>query len=175
MTENTLTPGPAELATLKMRAKALEQLRIPHSGDRPNLEHLLTGMKDVVVDDKGRLNIPKQFWDKMGGGALVHIFLPPTKQGLWVFSATEFKALYNNALEETGRPLNKAEPIERLTLMLNYSEPVTPDGLGRIPIPADYLKAAGFKKRDRVIVVGSGNFLEVLRPTPPASKPNQIG
>jgi DNA-binding transcriptional regulator/RsmH inhibitor MraZ len=175
MTENTLTPGNAELATLKMRQEALKQLRLPHSGDRPNLEHLLTGMKEVTVDDKGRLNIPGQFWDKMGGDAPVHIFLPPTKQGLWVFSATEFKALYDSALEETHRPLNKAEPIERVTLMLNYSESVTPDGLGRITIPADYLRAVGFKKRDRVVVVGSGNFLEVLRPTLPASKPNQIG
>jgi DNA-binding transcriptional regulator/RsmH inhibitor MraZ len=169
MTENTLTPGNAELATLKMREEALKQLRLPHSGDRPNLEHLLTGMKEVTVDDKGRLNIPGQFWDKMGGGAPVRIFLPPTKEGLWVFSATEFKALYNNAMEEAHRPLNRTEPIERLRLMLNYSEPVTPDNLGRISIPADYLRAVGFKKGDRVVVVGSGNFLEVLRPTPPAS------
>lgn len=145
-----------------IRSIAVEQLRFPPSGGTGlKLDRLMTGTKDVTVDDKGRMYIPTSFREQLGSGSPVYVFAPPGEQGLWVFSEKEWKGLTNTAIEQARRPLNKSDPLETLTLLLNRSERVQPDSAHRIQISTAMLEASKIQKGAEAIVVGSGNFLEV--------------
>jgi len=161
MPKNTIQPEGSQHVE-SLRALALEQLRFPPSGGSgPKLENLMTGTRDVTLDDKGRLYIPSSFREQLDSTSPVYVFAPAGQPGLWIFSEKEWKGLTDTALEHARRPLNKADPIETLTLLLNRSERVQPDGHHRIQISPELMQASGLRKRADAIVVGSGNFLEV--------------
>lgn len=161
------SPQQAAAHVESIRSLALEQLRVPGARDPASkLDNLMTGTRDVTLDDKGRIYIPAAFREQLGAGSPLYIFAPPEQQSLWIFSEREWKELTNTAIEQVQRPINRAETIETVTLLLNRSERITPDNSSRIQISVELLSASGLRRGGEAIIVGSGNFLEVRPPTP---------
>ncbi|MFM1848663.1 MAG: hypothetical protein RL417_2137 [Pseudomonadota bacterium] len=148
--------------TEAIRALAVEQLRFPPTGGTgPQLDKLMTGFKEVRIDQKGRFFIPASFRDSLGGGEPVHAFVPVDHRGVWIFSEREFKGLIASALENARRPINHGNPLETVTLLMNRSERIEPDSHHRILLGPDLLRASGLARGELAVVVGSGNFLEL--------------
>jgi len=168
MSKNTTGPKVDPIAQL--REIALEQLCFPPGGEAgPNLEKLMTGSKEVSLDDKGRFYIPTRFRDLLGDGGPLHIVIPPGFSGVWIFAESEFNGLMNTAIDNARGATRKPGGLETVKLLLNRSERVTPDNAHRIQLSNEILFESGLERGGRANIVGSGNFLEI-EPLPQSKK-----
>lgn len=106
---------------------------------------VLTGTYERVVDDKGRLALPKRLREDFGEGELREIFLAPgTNRSILLYSPKGFTTL---AERWSQRP----DGEEYLRLFYSSAERVEIDGQGRIRVSERLSNYAGIT-RDAVLL-----------------------
>jgi len=145
-----------------IRELAFEQLRLPARDKKsPIVADLMTGRKEIAIDAKNRLYLPAAFREALGNGAPVIAAVPGDNSAIFLFSTKEFDSLLRSAFLKCADPKSTAGTVETVTLLLNRSESINVDNAGRIGLPSEFLELVGLERKPEVLVVGSGNFLEI--------------
>lgn len=114
----------------------------------------LTGYYENFVDEKGRVILPKELKEQMGGEVVL-------TQGLdgcvYVLTREAWKELEGKLL---ATPLSKGRRIS--TFFNAYKKDVSSDKQGRIQLSADLRRLAGIE--GRAVIIGNGNRAEIWNP-----------
>ena len=111
------------------------------------------GTHRVRVDDKGRLALPARFRPELEGGLVI---CKGQDRCLFVFSVTEF-ARFTDALRSAPVTDRRVRDYGRILFASASNE--TPDGQGRVTIPAQLREYAGLTKD--CVVIGANTRIEV--------------
>lgn len=117
------------------------------------------GSYPTVIDDKGRITVPRKFHDLMEGNDHITWFMTRGYRNcLYLYNLKDWDAFVNRA--EALDPLDpKAHDF--LRLVYGCAIDVRVDRQGRLPVPAQLRGFAGLE-RD-VVLVGMRNHLELWR------------
>jgi len=120
---------------------------------------MFQGESAVTLDDKGRIAIPVVHREQIAqvcANRLVITYNPFERGCLWIFPEQEWERLR----DEVGA-LPRAKTAHRNLQMklVGAAAHVTPDGSGRIPLPASQRSAAGLEKR--AVLLGIGDRFEL--------------
>jgi MraZ protein len=117
------------------------------------------GSHQTVIDDKGRITVPRKFHELMERRDHVTWFITRGYKGcLYLYNLKEWEALVSRT--ETLDPLDpKAHDF--LRLVYGCATDVRVDRQGRLPVPST-LRAVASLDRD-VVLVGMRNHLELWR------------
>ena len=119
-------------------------------------ERLLTGQVQMALDQQRRLQIPSMFRPGMGDKG-VRIF-SASQSELWIFPEDEFAKLIQTA--KPALATNDAW-LDVTRLMLHRAEFSPLDAASRMRISIPILERHSLSPGSRVLLSGSGNFLEV--------------
>ena len=114
---------------------------------------MFLGRHDPRLDDKGRLFLPAEYRDELGG---VVVVTKGADRCLFVFSDAEFR-LRADRVKQASQATRAARDAARTFFSSAFDQ--VPDKQGRITVPAGLRSYAGLE-RD-CVVVGAGNRLEV--------------
>lgn len=129
---------------------------VGHEAGSPILPVLFLGEFRHTLDSKGRMILPADFRDRLGGGGYVTKLLDGC---LAVFPPAEFSQ-YADKMSELAREGQTER--ETVRTFAAASRPVTPDGQGRIALPQALREYAALD-RD-VVVTGAFNHVEIWNP-----------
>jgi MraZ protein len=127
------------------------------------------GSHKYLVDSKGRVNIPKRFWEQLPENVekiLFYVTLGPNAsepfQCLTIFLQEDFEIMAKKMKEECGTFVNPNNMRKNLLKMTGHAQQCRPDKQGRIMIPKDLLDRA--KIVNEVKIVGSIDQIELWNP-----------
>ena len=112
---------------------------------------MLMGAYDLTVDEKGRLNFPAKFRDKMGPAFVVTRWLDDC---LVAFPESEWQRITELLAQKS---MVKTRDIQRF--LYSAAEEVTPDRQGRILLAPALRRHAKLQKD--VTVIGVGGYAEI--------------
>lgn len=112
---------------------------------------MLMGEYNYTIDEKGRLNFPAKFREKMGGQFVVTRWLDDC---LVAFPEAEWQRITDIL---RSKSMVKTRDIQRF--LFAAAQEVTPDKQGRILLESALRTHAGLRKE--VTVIGVGNYAEI--------------
>ena len=112
---------------------------------------VLMGEYNYTIDDKGRLNFPAKFREKMGAAFVVTRWLDDC---LVAFPETEWQRITDIL---RSKSMVKTRDIQRF--LFAAAQEVTPDKQGRILLEPVLRSHAGLQKE--VTVIGVGSYAEI--------------
>lgn len=122
---------------------------------------IFTGAYPCLVDDKGRLVIPKgmrvQVPSEEDGAQKYWVTLMLPERCVAVYPDDSWKGVLAKRFEEMSGA-NSPEQRERLRVLMEKTYPVRPDGQGRFKIHPALIRAAGLQ--GRLLVIGFGDHVE---------------
>ncbi len=114
---------------------------------------MLIGTYRHQVDAKKRMRMPSKFKAELGSNFII---TKGTCGNLFVFSSTEFSALYEKM---AAIPLFDEEAQNPIRKFLSSAFDAEEDGQGRVLLPKELVKFAGIEKN--LVFVGVGNRVEI--------------
>ena len=127
------------------------------------------GSSKYQVDSKGRVNIPKRFWEQLPQNVEKIIFYvtlgPNTTEPfkcLSIFLQEDFEMMAKEMKTECGSFVNPNSKRKNYLKMTGHAQQCHPDKQGRIMIPKDLLERV--KIISEVKIVGSGDQIELWNP-----------
>lgn len=114
---------------------------------------MLIGTYRHSVDAKNRMRMPVKFKSELGSGFII---TKGTANNLFVFSAEEFKVIYDKL---TNLPTFDEEAQKVVRKFLSSAFEAEEDSQGRVLLPKELVKFAGITKE--LVFVGAGNRVEI--------------
>ena len=114
---------------------------------------MLIGTYRHSVDAKQRMRMPFKFKSELGADFVI---TKGSSSNLFVFSKTEFSALYNKLI---SLPLFDEEAQAPIRKFLSSAFEAEEDNQGRVLLPKELVKFAGIEKN--IVFVGVGNRVEI--------------
>ena len=114
---------------------------------------MLIGTYRHSVDAKKRMRMPFKFKSELGADFVI---TKGSSSNLFVFSKTEFSALYNKLI---SLPLFDEEAQAPIRKFLSSAFEAEEDNQGRVLLPKELVKFAGIEKN--IVFVGVGNRVEI--------------
>lgn len=114
---------------------------------------MLIGSYRHSIDSKNRMRMPSKFKSELGSNFVI---TKGTGNNLFVFSADEFKSLYEKM---TAIPLFDVEAQKPVRKFLSSAFDIEEDTQGRVLLPKELLSHAHITKN--LVFVGVGNRVEI--------------
>lgn len=114
---------------------------------------MLIGSYRHSVDAKNRMRMPVKFKSELGAS---YIITKGTANNLFVFSANEFKTIYDKLI---NLPTFDEEAQKVVRKFLSSAFEAEEDSQGRVLLPKELVKHAGIVKE--LVFVGAGNRVEI--------------
>lgn len=136
-----------------------QQPTVPSAEPHIEQPQLLVGEFSVAVDNKSRLSIPSALVGSFEHGE--SYLTASSEQCLWLFPGSEFRRIFG---ELQSAVVLSTSAVTLKTYFASHSFLVLPDPQHRFVIPSplrQHLIGPGMSSPGRVILNGSGNFVEV--------------
>ena len=114
---------------------------------------MLIGTYRHSIDSKKRIRMPSKFKSELGSDFVI---TKGTGNNLFVFSADEFKSLYEKM---TAIPLFDVEAQKPVRKFLSSAFDIEEDAQGRVLLSKELMAHAGITKN--IVFVGVGNRVEI--------------
>ncbi len=131
------------------------------SGSDPQSQVLFTGIKEVSLDAKARLIIPKYIRDANPEGVFALLRAP--EQCLWLMTMYEFRRIAIDLMRASHTDAG-AQQLKSLFFYHSQSS-LQPDAVGRIMLPKGLRESVGLGAAgQQLILAGCGNLVEIWTP-----------
>ena len=120
---------------------------------------MFTGAHRVRVDDKGRVAIPSSFRKQLREGSFVSV----SQDNVLAIYPPDLLAALGNELRS---PLPGPDQRALARTLYPLSDPIEPDGQGRISLLPEQRRLAGIETPSTVVVIGAGPRVQSIATAP---------